>query len=61
MGSSGAWYDGAWCWVNKRCPSEYAHKECTPAKAWTLNCYGEREMMDDVIKEEKMKKDRVNE
>ena len=60
MGSKGA-SDGAWCWVNKRCPSMYAHKECTPNKAWTLNCYGEREMMDQVIEEEKMKKERVNE
>jgi len=59
MGSKGSSV-GAWCWVNKRCPSMYAHKECTPAKAWTMNCYGEREMMDDVEKE-KMKKDRVNE
>jgi len=53
-------YWDTWCWVNVRCPSEYPWKECKPAKAWTLNCYGEREMMDQVIEEEKMK-DRVNE
>jgi len=59
-GDTGRYLDPTWCWVNVRCPSEYPWKECKPAKAWTLNCYGEREMMDQVIEEEKMK-DRVNE
>ncbi len=44
---------GNWCWVNVRCPSMYAHTECTDAKAWTLDCDGGREMKDQAIEEEK--------